>query len=336
VEGAKVREAIFLLAGTTPEAGCGMLWRVAASCLFVDDSKTFLAAASELLERGGIAVTGVSTGAEALARVQELEPDITIVDVHLDGESGFDVAWSLARTSGERHRRVILTSSHSESEYAELVALTPVLGFIAKDDLSGAAVRDFIDDRRHGHGCRHEALVYSSTDELVAASAPFVRQGLAAGEDLLVVLREHGATALRTALGDDAARVEFRDAVDWYRSPEHSVAGYTRYLNERLGRGAPRVRVVAEVIWPQRSATSEVAGWKQYEAKISMSMASVPVSFVCTYDSRELSAEIVGAARQTHPVLRTVEGARPSAGYCEPDSFMRALEREAAELAVRT
>jgi CheY-like chemotaxis protein len=309
---------------------------VGANCLFVDDSRAFLDAASRLLERGGIAVSAVSTAAEALARVEELEPDITIVDVDLDGASGFDVAWSLARTSAGRPRRVILTSTRSELDYAELVAVTPVLGFISKNDLSAAAVRDFIDDRRHGHGCRHEALVYSSADELVAASVPFLRQGLAAGEDLLVVLREHSAAPLRAALGDDVARVEFRDPVDWYRNPEYSVAGYTRYLEEHLGRGIPRVRVVAEVIWPQRSAASEVAGWKRYEAKISMAMASVPVSFVCTYDTRELPPEIIGAARQTHPVLRTPEGSWPSASYCEPEPFVRSLEREEPELASRS
>jgi two-component system nitrate/nitrite response regulator NarL len=325
-----------LVAGTTPEAPCGILCGVAATCLFLDDSKAFLDAASQLLERGGIEVTAVSTPAEALARAEELEPDITIVDVDLDGESGFDVAWSLARTSAGRPRRVILTSTHSESDYAELVAVTPVLGFISKNDLSASAVLDFIHDRRHGQGCRHEALVYSSADELVAASVPFLRQGLAAGQDLLVVLREHSVAALRAALGDDAARVDFRDSVDWYRSPEYSVAGYTRYLDEHLGRGVPRVRVVAEVIWPQRSAASQVAGWKHYEAKISMAMASVPVSFICTYDTRELPAEIVGAARETHPVLRTVEGSWPSASYCEPESFVRSLERELPELASRS
>jgi CheY-like chemotaxis protein len=302
---------------------------VAQTCRFVDDSKAFLAAASRLFERGGMAVTAVSTGAEALACVDEVERDITIVDVNLDGESGFDLAWSLARTSAARPRRVLLTSTHSEFDYAELIAVTPVLGFISKNDLSAAAVRDFIDDRRHGCGCRHEALVYSSSDELVAASVPFLRQGLAAGEELLVVLREHSVTALRAALGDDATRVEFSDSVDWYRSPEYSLASYTRFFDEHLGRGVPRVRVVAEVIWPQRSAASEVAGWKHYEANISMTMASVPVSFICTYDTRELPAEIVGAARQTHPVLRTVEGTWSNASYCEPKSFVRSLAREA-------
>jgi MEDS: MEthanogen/methylotroph, DcmR Sensory domain len=147
-------------------------------------------------------------------------------------------------------------------------------------------------DRNHGHGCRHEALVDSSADEFVAATVPFVRQGLARSEDVLVVLRTAGRTVLREALDRDAARVEFADAVDWYRSPEHAFQGYSRYLDDRLERGARRVRVVAEVVWPESSARAAVAKWKRYEAGISAAMASVPVSFICAYDIRELPADM--------------------------------------------
>jgi hypothetical protein len=210
---------------------------------------------------------------------------------------------------------------------ADLIAVTPVLGFIAKTDLSAESIRDVLADRNHGHGCRHEALVYSSADELVASTVPFVRTGLARNEDVLVVLREAGRSALREALGGDAAQVEFAaDALAWYRSPEHALQGYTRYLDDRLGRGVDRVRVVAEVIWPESSATADVADWKRYEAGISAAMASVPVSFICVYDTQELPAGIVSDARRTHPVLRTAEGARPNARYTEPAAFVRGLE----------
>jgi DNA-binding NarL/FixJ family response regulator len=300
---------------------------VATRCLLVDDSAPFLEAASKLLEREGITVVGVaSTVDEALARVRELQPDVTIVDIHLKGESGFDLAWRLAAASDEAPTSTILTSTHAEAELADLIAVTPVLGFIAKTDLSAEAIRDFLADRSHGHGCRHEALVYSSADELVAATVPFVRQGLARNEDVLVVLREPGRTVLREALDGDAARVEFADAVDWYRSPEHAFQGYSRYLNDRFERGAHRVRVVAEVVWPESSATVDVAEWKRYEAGISAAMASVPVSFICAYDTRELPAGIVSDAQRTHPVLRTAEGARPSARYLQPVAFVRGLE----------
>lgn len=161
-----------------------------------------------------------------------------------------------------------------------------------------------------------------------------MRQGLASGDHLLVVLREAGRIALQQALARTADKIEFADAVAWYRSPEHAFQRYSRYLDDRLGRGAPRVRVVAEVIWPESSATVGVAEWKRYEARISAAMASVPVSFVCTYNLQELTAGIVSDAERTHPVLRTAEGARPNARYSEPTAFIRSLERDVPELAL--
>ncbi len=308
---------------------CGTLSTVALRSLLVDDSTHFLDAASKLLESQGLAVVGVATtSAEALARVRELEPDVTIVDIDLNGESGFDLAWQLASIPEEASTSTILTSTRSESDFAELVAVTPVLGFISKTELSADAIRDFLADRNHGRGCRHEALVYSSKDELAAGTLSFVQQGLTRGDGLLVVLREAGRTVLREALGGDAARVEFADAIDWYQSPEHAFQRYERYLADHFGDGAARVRVVAEVVWPQSSATADVAGWKRYEASISPAMAAVPVSFICAYDTRELPAGIVMDARRTHPVLRTAEGARPSAHYSQPAAFVRGLEQE--------
>ena len=306
---------------------------MALRCLLVDDSTYFLEAAAKLLEVQGLAVVGVaSTSAEALARVRELEPDVTIVDIDLNGESGFDLACELATNSDGPSTSTILTSTRSESDLAELVATSPVLGFISKDEISAGAIRDFVADRNHGHGCRHEALVYSSTDELAAATLPFVQHGLTRGDQLLVVLREAGRTVLQEALGGDAAQIEFADAIDWYQSPEHAFQRYGRYLADRFEDGVSRVRVVAEVIWPDSSATAEVAGWKRYEAGISPAMASVPVSFICAYNTQELPAEIVMDARRTHPVLRSAEGARPSAHYSQPAAFVRGLEREVPEL----
>jgi two-component system nitrate/nitrite response regulator NarL len=300
---------------------------MALRCLLVDDSTYFLEAASKLLEAQGLDVVDVaSTSAEALARVQDLEPDVTIVDVDLNGESGFDLAWQLAATSDGASTSTILSSTRSESDLAELVAVTPVLGFIPKEELSARAICDFVADRNHGRGCRHEALVYSSTDELAAATLPFVQQGLRRGDQLLVVLREAGRTVLQEALGGDAAQIEFADAIDWYQSPEHAFQRYGRYVADHLEDGASRVRVVAEVIWPESSATADVVGWKRYEARISPAMAAVPVSFICAYNTQELPAEIVMDARRTHPVLRTTEGARPSAHYSEPAAFVRGLE----------
>ena len=70
-------------------------------CLIVDDSAHFVAAARGLLEREGVAIVGVaSTGADALRCFEALRPDVTLVDLDLGGESGFDVAVQLHRAAG--------------------------------------------------------------------------------------------------------------------------------------------------------------------------------------------------------------------------------------------
>ncbi len=96
---------------------------MALRCLLVDDSTHFLEAASKLLKGQGLVVVGTAaTSAEALALVRELEPDVTMVDIDLNGESGFDLVWRLAATFDGGTPNTILTSTRSESDVAELVS----------------------------------------------------------------------------------------------------------------------------------------------------------------------------------------------------------------------
>jgi DNA-binding NarL/FixJ family response regulator len=114
-------------------------------CLIVDDNRRFLDAARGLLEREGVAVVGVaSTSAEALHQVQELRPDVTLVDIDLGGESGFELVRQLA---GRAPLRMILISTHAEQDYADLIAMSPAIGFVPKSALSAAAIRALLDGR---------------------------------------------------------------------------------------------------------------------------------------------------------------------------------------------
>ncbi len=68
-------------------------------CLIVDDNADFAEAARHLLEHGGFTVVGVaSTSAEALQCFEERRPDVTLVDVNLGNENGFELAEQLYRT----------------------------------------------------------------------------------------------------------------------------------------------------------------------------------------------------------------------------------------------
>ena len=110
-------------------------------CLIVDDTARFLVAARGLLEREGISVVGVATtSAEALQRVEELQPDVTLVDIDLGGESGFELARRLHDEAKLAPPRVILISTHAEQDYADLIAASPAIGFLPKAALSTDAI----------------------------------------------------------------------------------------------------------------------------------------------------------------------------------------------------
>jgi DNA-binding NarL/FixJ family response regulator len=113
--------------------------RNALRCLLVDDSLEFIDAARSLLEREGLKVVGVaSSGAEVLNSVEDLHPDVVLVDVDLGGESGFDLAEEL------NGRAVILISTHAEQDLADMIAASPAAGFLAKSDLSADAICDML------------------------------------------------------------------------------------------------------------------------------------------------------------------------------------------------
>jgi CheY-like chemotaxis protein len=120
--------------------GIADLPRAALRCLIVDDSARFLDAARELLEGQDIATAVAATGDEAVRRAGELHPDVALVDIDLGAEDGFDVARRLADLATGRPARLILISTYAESDFAELIARSPAVGFISKSELSADAI----------------------------------------------------------------------------------------------------------------------------------------------------------------------------------------------------
>ena len=117
-------------------------------CLIVDDSPNFLGAARRLLERRGIIVVGeASTGAEALRLVNDLRPDVTLVDINLGGESGFELAEQLHWDPRATLSPVILISTYAEQDIAEMIAESAAVGYVYKSSLSPDAIRDLLPGR---------------------------------------------------------------------------------------------------------------------------------------------------------------------------------------------
>jgi DNA-binding NarL/FixJ family response regulator len=118
---------------------------MAARCLIVDDNLGFLAAAQTLLEREGLTIAGVATtSAEALREAETLRPDVVLVDVSLGEESGFELAQRLVADQ-DRTAAVILISTRSETDLADMILQSPAAGFLSKSELSASAIRGLLD-----------------------------------------------------------------------------------------------------------------------------------------------------------------------------------------------
>jgi DNA-binding NarL/FixJ family response regulator len=112
-------------------------------CLIVDDNVGFVAAARKLLEAGGITVVGsTASSAEAFDLVASLHPDVTLVDIDLGAETGFDLAERLHQTGAPSP--VVLVSAYSPDDFQESITMCGAAGFVAKSQLTASAIRDVL------------------------------------------------------------------------------------------------------------------------------------------------------------------------------------------------
>ena len=117
---------------------------VHVTVLIVDDHRAFRASARTLLELDGFDVVGeASDGASALELVQELEPELVLLDVSLPDTTGFELAEQLSGSPS----KVILTSSRERRDLGDRVRRTGALGFLPKEHLSGPTIRALLGDR---------------------------------------------------------------------------------------------------------------------------------------------------------------------------------------------
>ncbi len=112
---------------------------VSWSVLIVDDHAEFRRSARALLEAEGFEVLGEAVdGASALIEAARLRPRLVLLDIQLPDLDGFEVAARLA--DGSDPPAVVLTSTRTASSYRRRLAVAPVLGFIAKGELTREAL----------------------------------------------------------------------------------------------------------------------------------------------------------------------------------------------------
>jgi len=116
---------------------------MATSVLIVDDHAHFRRTARRALERDGWTIAGEAVDAHAaLDAVRRLEPDVVLLDVGLPGMSGLEVARRLR--DGMPEVAVVVISTQDSGDYSELAVASGARGFLAKSELTGAALADLV------------------------------------------------------------------------------------------------------------------------------------------------------------------------------------------------
>ena len=122
-----------------PEAPCGTIRIVPRSVLIVDDHEPFRALARALLETEGFRVVGeAENAASAVIAASELRPDVVLLDVFLPDGRGWEIVHTVSDAGGGS--AVVLTSSRDVSSFGRRLKTSGARGFLAKDELSGAAL----------------------------------------------------------------------------------------------------------------------------------------------------------------------------------------------------
>lgn len=114
---------------------------MAVRVVIVDDHAIFRRSARKLLESDGFDVVGeAEDGASGLELARRLEPEVVLLDVALPDMSGFDVADLV-----EPATKVVLVSSRDEADFGPRARSSTAIGFIPKDRLTTAAIRELLD-----------------------------------------------------------------------------------------------------------------------------------------------------------------------------------------------
>jgi two-component system, NarL family, response regulator DesR len=105
----------------------------ALTCVLVDDHPAVLDAVSRFLESNGVAVVAaLSNGTAAVDEIQRLRPAVAVVDLHLPGTDGIELARRVIEQNGRDTAILLYTGYGDVARLTDAVA-AGVSGFLVKD-----------------------------------------------------------------------------------------------------------------------------------------------------------------------------------------------------------
>jgi anti-sigma regulatory factor (Ser/Thr protein kinase) len=163
----------------------------------------------------------------------------------------------------------------------------------------------------------HEALLYAGHREFAERCAAFVREGLDAGEPVLVMVTADKIELLRAELGESADRVSFVDMAEAGRNPGRIISAWGDFAAEHLAQGR-RLRGIGEPIWAGRSP-DELVECQHHESLLNLAFGDADgFRLLCPYDTAALPQEVIEEARRSHPLVLDGEALRECRRYRAP------------------
>jgi anti-sigma regulatory factor (Ser/Thr protein kinase) len=195
----------------------------------------------------------------------------------------------------------------------------------------------------------HSALLYEGEVGFMAGVMPFLREGIARDEAVMVVVAGEKIDRLADALGKRAGAVSFVDMKRVGRNPGRICSAWHDFLDGSPGRPA---RGVGEPIWAGRDA-AELVECQLHESLLNLAFANASgFRLLCPYDAAALAPTVLHEATCSHPAVvrggvgavsrryRTDDVLRPfqtplpaPAGGVDMLAFDRYTARDARELA---
>jgi anti-sigma regulatory factor (Ser/Thr protein kinase) len=162
---------------------------------------------------------------------------------------------------------------------------------------------------------RHEAFLYAGEDDFLRGTVPFVQDGVAAGQPVMVAVVPDRLELLRSAVGSECAdRVRWVDMARLGENPGRIIPAWLDFVTQH-GAGRQPVRGVGEPVWAGRRP-SEVTECQLHEALLNLAVEPETALWLrCPYDVTALDADVLQEAARSHPVLVDGEHYRGSTLY---------------------
>ena len=171
--------------------------------------------------------------------------------------------------------------------------------------------------RVHQHAAlQHNAIFYDAPADLTTAAERFVREGLEAGEVVLVNSGSNPVTEALSAVYGDEKRVVFAES-PVYGRPVSVIDAYKRIMDRGLAAGVPGYRAMGFIDFD--NADLPWQEWLLYEAAVNRVFADYPFRTLCPYDTTAGRAgdprgDPVRPHRSGHPARRPPQPDVPRPG----------------------